>query len=95
MLQALNRWQQDSRITITGTGTHLKQGNADDFANVECKVDGSGSLPVLTRFLYEVERDPLGLKVDLVELSSLDDRGSQLSLGLTVSGLELNPPPLP
>jgi hypothetical protein len=33
----------------------------------------------------------MGLKVDSVELSSRDDRGTQLALGLTVSGLILNP----
>jgi hypothetical protein len=39
-----------------------------------------------------VEGSPMGLKVDSVELSTRDDRGSQLALGLTVSGLILNPP---
>jgi hypothetical protein len=94
VLRALDRWQQDSRISVTSVGTHLKQ-TADDYATLECHVDGSGNLSALTRFVYEIEKDPLGLKVDLVELGALDDRGAQLTLGLQVSGLELNPPPMP
>ena len=46
-------------------------------------------------FLYEVEKDPVGLKVDSVEISSRDDNGRQLALGLQVSGLLINPNPAP
>lgn len=94
MYSALNRWTEGSRIVISSFAPRWKQ-NADDFATYECHVEASGNLPTLTRFLYEVENDRLGIKVDLVELTAQDERGSQLSLGLQVSGLELNPPPMP
>ena len=58
VLRALDRWQQDSRISVTSVGTHLKQ-TADDYATLECHVDGSGNLSALTRFVYEIEKDPL------------------------------------
>jgi hypothetical protein len=94
MYAALNRWTEGSRIIVTSVAPRWKQ-NAEDYATYECHVEASGNLPTLTRFLYEVENDPLAVKVDLVELTAQDDRGSQLSLGLQVSGLELNPPPMP
>ena len=51
-----------------------------------------GNLAAITRFLYDIEKDPLALKIDSVELSARDDGGDQLALGLQVSGLLLSPP---
>ena len=48
-------------------------------------------MSALTRFLYEVEKDPLALRVESVEITSRDNDGQQLSLALQVSGLLLNP----
>ena len=41
----------------------------------------------------ELEKDPLALKIDSVEINARDNNGQQLSLGLQVSGLRLNPQP--
>ena len=58
---------------------------------LECHVDGFGNLPALTRFLYEVEKDPMAFKIETVEISARDKDGQQLTLGLLVSGLLLIP----
>jgi len=57
---------------------------------MECRVEAFGSLPALSRFLYEIEKDPLGLKVEVVEIAARDTAGEQLTLGLQVSGLYLS-----
>jgi len=44
------------------------------------------------RFLYSIERSPMALKLELVELGARDKEGQQLSLGLQFSGLVLNTP---
>jgi hypothetical protein len=54
-------------------------------------VDATGSLATITRFLYEVERSALPLRVDSIELTSRDEFGQKLTLGLLVSGLRLTP----
>ena len=56
----------------------------------ECRVDAAGSLSSLSRFIYNIERDPLAVKVDTVELTARDNNGSQIGLGLLVSALVLN-----
>ena len=56
---------------------------------LECRADASGSLSALTRFLYEIEKDPLALRIDSLEITARDNTGQQLSLNLQVSGLLL------
>lgn len=90
MLGAFDRWSRDSQISVTSVKPQWKR-SADDYASLECRVDATGSLSAITRFLYEIEQDPLGMKVDIVELNARDTTGAQLSLGLQVSGLILNP----
>jgi Tfp pilus assembly protein PilO len=94
MLQAFYRWSQDSRITVNGIKPQWKH-NSDDYATFECRVDAAGTLADITRFLFEIEKDSLGVRLDVVEITSRDDRGQQLTVGLQVSGLQLNPPPMP
>jgi len=93
VLKAFDRWSQDSRISISSIKPQWKR-NSDDYMTLECRADAFGSLQALTRFLYEVEKDPLALKVEAIEIATRDNDGQQLSLGLQVSGLLLNPPQL-
>jgi hypothetical protein len=90
MLQSFYRWSKDSQITVNGIKPQWKQ-SSDEFATLECRVDASGTLGQISRFLYEMEKDPLGGKLDIVELAARDDNGQQLTLTLQVSGLQLNP----
>jgi hypothetical protein len=54
-----------------------------------CRVEAAGSLGTLSRFLYEVEKGSLALRLDTVELNAHDNAGQQLTLGLEVNGLAL------
>ena len=89
VLKAFDRWSQDSRISVTSIKPQAKR-DADDYLTLECRVDGFGNLSAITRFLYNVEKDPLALRVESVEISSRDNDGQQLTLGLQVSGLILS-----
>jgi hypothetical protein len=88
VFRAFERWSQGNRLTINGIKPQWK--HVDDYATLECRVDAVGALADVTRFLYEIEKDPLGLKLDLVEVTARDERGQQMSLALQVSGLQLN-----
>jgi len=89
VLKAFERWSQESRLSITSIKPQWKRA-ADDYVTLECRADGFGNMQAVSRFLYNVERDPLALKVEAVEITSRDNDGQQLSLGLQVSGLLLN-----
>jgi hypothetical protein len=90
VLKAFERWSQDSRISINSIRPQWKRAG-EDYMTLECRADASGNIQALTRFLYDVEQDPMALKVDLVEITSHDNDGRQLSLAVQVSGLLLNP----
>lgn len=94
LFKAFDRWSRESRIGVTSIRPQWKR-QSEDSATLECRVDAFGSLAAVTRFLFDVEKDPLGLKVDVVELATRDERGDQLTLGLQVSGLQLRQPPKP
>lgn len=89
VLKAFERWAQASRIGISAVKPQWRRGGAD-YVTLDCRVEAFGSLAALTRFLYDLEKDPLALKVELVEITARDARGDQLALTLQVSGLLLN-----
>jgi hypothetical protein len=91
LLAAFDQWSRDSRISVSAIRPQWKRGASDDHSLLECRVDAAGSLSALTRFLYEVERSPVALKIESIELAARDNTGQQLALGLLVSGLRLAP----
>jgi hypothetical protein len=88
VLKAFDRWSQESRISITSLKPQWRQ-NEDDYMTLECRADAFGSIEAVTRFLHEVEIDPLALKIESVELAARDKEGQQLALGLQISALLL------
>ena len=91
VFQAIDLWAQNSGVAISAITPQWKH-DSDDYMTYECRVDAAGDLGKLSRFLYSVERDPMALKLELVELGARDKEGQQLSLGLQLSGLVLNTP---
>jgi hypothetical protein len=88
VLKAFDTWAQDSRVSISSILPQWKQ-DSDDYKTLECRVEAAGDLDTLARFLYEIEKDPMALKLDAVELNARDAAGQQLTLGVQVSGLVL------
>lgn len=89
VLKAVDRWAQESKISFTSLKPQWKR-NADDYMALECRADAFGSMQAVTRFLYNMERDPLALRVEDVEITARDTTGQQLSLAVKVSGLLLD-----
>jgi len=92
LVDALYRWGRDSRVNVNGVVPTWKDGD-DTYRALECRVDAAGSIDSLTSYLYAIEKDPMALKLQSVEISTADNEGQHLRLGLLVSGLVLTPPP--
>lgn len=90
VLKAFRKWERDSRVTITSISPQSKH-DADEYTTIQCRIEASGTIDNMNHFLYDLEKDPMALKLELVELSAHDTEGQQLLLGLQVSGLILTP----
>jgi hypothetical protein len=90
LLKAFDAWSRESRVSINGITPQWKH-DADDYMTLECRVDASGDLATLSRLLYDIEKDPMALKLESVELSARDNAGQELAMGIRVSGLVLTP----
>ena len=89
VVQAIDRCAQNSGVAISAITPQWKH-DSDDYTTYECRVDAAGDLDKLNHFLYSIEREPMALKLDLLELGARDKDGQQISLGLQLSGLVLN-----
>ena len=87
---AFDRWSRESRISITSISPQSKH-DAEDYSTLQCRVEAAGNLSALSQFLYAIEKDPMALRLEIIELSARDNEGQQLALGLQVSGLILTP----
>lgn len=91
LISSFDRWGRESRIEVSSIKPQWKRGTTDRYSVLECRIDASGSLATLTRFLYEVEHSPLALRIESLELTTRDPQGQRLTLALLVSGLRLAP----
>ncbi len=86
VLKSVERWVQTSGLQLTSFKPRWIQED-DDYFRLECRAAAMGDIETVAKFLYELERDSLALKVEEIEIASRDDDGSQLSLGVIFSGL--------
>lgn len=88
---AFDRWSQNSRISVNSITPQWKRNNGEDYMTLECRVDAAGNINTLSRFIYDLEKDPMALRVESIEITAKDKDGAQLAMGLQVSGLVLLP----
>ncbi|MDR3460391.1 MAG: GspMb/PilO family protein [Verrucomicrobiae bacterium] len=91
LMKAFDTWRNDTGAELASIMPQWKN-ESTNYMTISCRVELAGSLGTLSRYLYELEQSPLALRVDTVELSSHDNTGQQLTLGLEVNGLALTQP---
>ena len=88
-LKAFDSWSRESGASINGITPQWNNDPSQDYLTLNCRVEASGDLGTLSRFLYDMEKDPMALKLESVEFSTHDNNGQQLTLNLQISGLVL------
>jgi hypothetical protein len=88
LFTAFDHWVSSGRVTEGSFRPQAQEGDTN-FSTVDCRSDVSGTLETVKDFLKAMSKDPLADKVQSFELSSKDDNGLQLTLGLSLSGLIL------
>ena len=87
-LKAMDNWSRDSGAAITSIMPQWKN-DSTNYLTLNCRVETSGDLGALSKLIYDIEKGPLALRLDSVELSSHDTSGQQMTLGLEINGLAL------
>jgi len=88
VLQSVDRWAQESRISFTSikpTWRVSDQGHQ----LLECRANGFGDLGEIMHFVHALESDELALRINLIELTQRDEKGSSIGMNLNFSGLLL------
>jgi hypothetical protein len=88
VLRAFDNWSQESGAIVTGITPQWKD-DSTNYMTLNCRVEASGDLGTLSRFVYDIEQNTVALKLDSVEFSTHDNAGQQLTLGLQLNGLAL------
>jgi hypothetical protein len=63
-----------------------------NYLTLTCRVETSGDLGALGKFLYDLERGPMALRLDSLELGAHDKDGQQMTLSTEINGLALIQP---
>ena len=87
-LHAMDGWSRDSGAEITSIMPQWKA-EATNYITLNCRVEAAGDLNALSKFIYDVEKGPLMVRLDAVELSSHDNNGQQMTLGVEINALAL------
>jgi len=89
---AINRWAGVAGITFPSL-TPTWQDHADDgYQTLEFRASIAGTQAGLSRFLYEMQSDPMPVNVEEYEIATHNDRGTELAMSLRFSFLRLNVP---
>ena len=88
VFKAFEKWSRDSRMSLTSITPQWKK-DSDEYSTLQCRVEAAGDMRAVTQFLYDIEKDPMALRLENLEISSRDNEGLQLAVGLQVSALVL------
>lgn len=87
--KAVNRWVRDSRIAMTSI-VPAPWRTLEGYEVYECRATATGDQASLSRFIYELETDPLPVRVEDCEFSTRDKTGKQLSLTMRFTFVRLS-----
>ena len=91
LFKAVDEWSHSSGAEVTSLMPQWKN-DSTNYMTLSCRVETSGDLSALSKFLYDVERGPMAVRLDSVELTERDKDGQQLTMSAEINGLALNRP---
>ena len=88
LLTAVDGWSRSSGAEVTSLMPQWKN-ESTNYLTLTCRVETSGNLDSLSRFLYDLEKGPMALRLDSLELTARDKEGQQMTLSTEINGLAL------
>lgn len=88
LLKAVDEWSRSSGVEVTSLTPQWKN-DSTNYLTLACRVETAGDLGTLSRFLYDLEKGPMALRLDAVEIGARDKDGQQLTMSVEINGLAL------
>jgi Tfp pilus assembly protein PilO len=87
VLNRVNDWARSSGLNVTSLRPRWIIDEGQEARKLEFSLSATGSMESVTRFLYELERDPLAIRLEDVELATHDEQGREITLSARFTGL--------
>jgi Tfp pilus assembly protein PilO len=91
LLTAVDGWSRGSGAEVTSLMPQWKN-ESTNYLTLTCRVETSGDIGSLSKFLYDLENGPMALRLDSLELGAHDKDGQQMTLSTEINGLALLQP---
>ena len=91
LFKAVDDWSHSSGAEVTSLMPQWKN-DSTNYLTLSCRVETSGDLGALSKFLYDVEHGPAALRLDSLEVSAHDKEGQQMTMSAEINGLALIQP---
>ena len=88
VINALDNWANVSGAEVESIMPQWKN-DSTNYMTYNCHIQAHGSMGSISQFIYQIEKGPMALKLDSMDLSAHDDYGQNLQLDLQISGLAL------
>lgn len=88
VFKGVNRWVRDSKIALTSLTPQWRT-HDEGYETLECRAVANGDQDSLGRLIYDLETDPLPVRLEECEFSTRDKTGRQLTLNLRFSFVRL------
>jgi Tfp pilus assembly protein PilO len=85
---SLDDWSRSTGVEVASLMPQWKA-DSTNYMTLTCHVEASGDIGSLTRFIYDMEKGPMPIRLDSIEMGSHDNTGQQLTLSLDLDGLAL------
>jgi hypothetical protein len=84
-------WAQDARMSPPSVQPTRSNEKEKDFFKLTFRVQGSGSMSQISRFLYEIKRTTIPVQINELQVTSNKENTDDLKLTLTISTIYLAP----
>jgi Tfp pilus assembly protein PilO len=91
LFKSVDDWSRSSGAEVTSLMPQWKNDDTN-YMTLTCRVETAGDLGALSKFLYDVERGPVALRLDSLEITERDKDGQELTMSAEINGLALLQP---
>ena len=89
--QAIGRWAMASGVNFASLAPNWQRDHeTDGYVTFECRATATGNQAQISRFIYELETDPIPVSLNEFEVATRDEHGQLLTMTARFSFLQMS-----